>query len=243
MSRFLAGFRWPGRPMPGRLLARPNRFLAVVDVDGSQQPAHVPDPGRLEDLLYPGAAVWLLPSPNPSRKTRWTVVLAESRRRPGTLVCTDSLMANRAAERILALGLHSDLPRGDWRAEVSRGSSRFDFALFDSSGKAPRFYLEVKAVTHVRDHCGLFPDAPTKRGTRHVEHLASLKTREVGTGILFCAREDAETVAPFEERDPDFAEALRGAARQGVLLAACRIRYDLTGAWYLGPAQVRLECD
>ncbi len=240
MPLWLAGLRWPGEPVEGRLVARPNRFLARVDLHGTLVSAHVPDPGRLEDLLVPGARVYLLPAPRSGRKTRWTVVLAESQSHPGLLVSTDSLLANEAAAGILDRGLHPHLPQGPWRREVRHGESRFDFALERNGNLA--FVLEVKAVTHIRGRCGLFPDAPTTRGTRHVAHLAELARRGLGAGLLFCAREDAELVAPFAERDPKFAQALREAANSGVVLAACRLHYDTKGSWFAGTAPVALDC-
>ncbi len=240
MSRWLVGFRWPGEPIEGRLVQRPNRFLAQVDIESTVVSAHVPDPGRLEDLLVPGARVFVLPTDRPGRKTHWTLVLAESQSRPGLLVCTDSLMANEAAARILAEGLHPALPRGIWNREVRLGGSRFDFAL-EKEG-APGLVLEVKAVTHVQGSCGLFPDAPTRRGTRHLTHLAELARSGVPASLLFCVREDAHLMAPFSERDPEFARALRAAAEAGVLLAACRLHYDLKGSWFAGTLPVALTC-
>ena len=51
---------------------RPNRFIAEVEVDGKIEIAHVPNTGRCKELLVDGAAVYLKPSDNPKRKTRYT---------------------------------------------------------------------------------------------------------------------------------------------------------------------------
>ena len=33
---------------------RPNRFLTIVRINGREEESHLPDPGRLEELLIPG---------------------------------------------------------------------------------------------------------------------------------------------------------------------------------------------
>ena len=58
---------------------RPNRFVAKVEFKTSENDnkivlAHVPDPGRLIELLTPDADVILRKSTNPERKTRYSLV-------------------------------------------------------------------------------------------------------------------------------------------------------------------------
>ena len=64
----------------GVLVERSNRFLAIVDIEGaddsSRQMAHVHDPGRLLELLYPGNRLLLRRAVNPLRKTAWDVIAA-----------------------------------------------------------------------------------------------------------------------------------------------------------------------
>ena len=50
---------------------RPNRFIAEVEVDGKLEIAHVPNTGRCKELLVENAIVWLEPSNNPNRKTKY----------------------------------------------------------------------------------------------------------------------------------------------------------------------------
>ena len=40
----------------GRFLSRPNRFIAVVDIGGTETVCHVKNTGRCRELLVPGAA-------------------------------------------------------------------------------------------------------------------------------------------------------------------------------------------
>jgi len=41
----------------GIFLARPNRFIAHVEIDGQKQVVHVKNTGRCKELLIPGAVV------------------------------------------------------------------------------------------------------------------------------------------------------------------------------------------
>ena len=51
--------------VPGIFLARPNRFIAHVEIGGSLQICHVKNTGRCRELLVPGAKVWCQESANP----------------------------------------------------------------------------------------------------------------------------------------------------------------------------------
>lgn len=55
--------RWPGEPLPGVLVERPNRFLARCIVGAQTISAHVPDRGRCLDLLVPGQEVIVVAAP------------------------------------------------------------------------------------------------------------------------------------------------------------------------------------
>ena len=39
----------------GKFIARPNRFIALVDVEGQETVCHVKNTGRCRELLTPGA--------------------------------------------------------------------------------------------------------------------------------------------------------------------------------------------
>ena len=51
----------------GQFLKRDNRFRATVLVAGQEAQAHVPNSGRLADLLIPNRPVWLSPEAAPHR--------------------------------------------------------------------------------------------------------------------------------------------------------------------------------
>ena len=58
--------------VPGTFIARPNRFIAYVEIDGREEIVHVKNTGRCRELLPPGARVWCQRSDNPNRKTKKT---------------------------------------------------------------------------------------------------------------------------------------------------------------------------
>jgi len=224
----------PSVSIPGPLaaavfLARPNRFLLEARLaGGAEVVAHLPDPGRLIELLAPGRRIWLRPAARPSgRKTAWTAVLVEGPAGSG-LVSLDTTLPNRLVAAALVAGSLPEL--AGWsleRAEAPVGRSRFDF-LLRGHGKR-RLALEVKSVTLVEKEVGLFPDAVTARGTRHLRELAVLAGRDGWEAAVFfvAQRADVVRVRAAREIDPGFAAALEEARRAGVRVLARRCRVGL----------------
>ena len=56
------------------------------------------------------------------------------------------------------------------KAEAKYGGSRFDFYVETATTKA---FIEVKGVTLEENGVAKFPDAPTERGIKHLNELAS----------------------------------------------------------------------
>lgn len=61
----------------GTFLERPNRFIAMVDLDGRTERVHVKNTGRCRELLVPGYKVYLAHGTNPNRKTRYDLIAVE----------------------------------------------------------------------------------------------------------------------------------------------------------------------
>lgn len=225
-----AGDEPPREPLGGplaaaRLVERPNRFLVRARRDGQIVEAHLPNPGRLEELMVRGRRLRLRPADSAGRKTDWTAVLVETPASDGW-VSLDTTLPNRLVGRALRRGWIGELE--SWTvdgAEVTLGDSRLDFVLADGPR---RLALEVKSVSLVRDRVGRFPDAVTARGTRHVRELADLAGREGwSAAVLFVAqRPDVDRVVADGTIDPDFAEALEAARATGVRTLARRCRVD-----------------
>ena len=206
---------------PGIFLARPNRFIAHVQIDGQTEVVHVKNTGRCRELLVPGCTVYCQRSDNPSRKTKFDLIAV---RKGDRLINMDSQAPNRAAGEWLASGGLGEI--SGLRAEVKQGDSRFDFA-FDKDGK--RCFLEVKGCTLEEDGVCAFPDAPTERGAKHIRGLTEAALAGYGAYILFVIQmSDVKYIRPHDETDPAFGAALREAAQNGVHILAmdCAITPD-----------------
>ena len=200
--------------VPGRFVGRPNRFITLVEVEGKIVRSHLPDPGRLKELLIPGADLLLRPVPEGSqRKTKFSTVMV---RHGGELISLVSALPNRFVKELLKQDTLSILEDFQYvRSEPACGNHRFDFLLNDAN-ECP-FYLEVKSVTYVDNGLAKFPDAVTDRGARHANALAELALKGTGAGILFvCQRSDAHKFEPMWDRDPKFSQALLKANQGGV---------------------------
>ena len=225
----------------GIFVERPNRFLTVVDVNGSIVESHLPDPGRLKELLTPGAELYVSFVPKTShRKTQYTTWMV---RYNGTLVSLVSSLPNRFVKESLESG---DLPMfTDFqiiKPEFTVGRHRFDFLLEDKEGQ--EFYLEVKSVTFVENGIAEFPDAVTERGRRHAIALQKLVESGKRAGILFvCQRPDAHGFRPMWDRDPKFGKALQNAFTAGVKVWCITVNVTLEEITFLREIPVNLHCD
>jgi sugar fermentation stimulation protein A len=235
-------------------LERPNRFLCRVLLDGPPgaplgEPveAHLPDPGRLVELLVTGRRVLVEPAATLERRTRWSLRLVRTPANDGW-VSLDTTLPNRLlaqAFREAALAgtdALEELP--GWvmdRAEITVGPSRFDFLLKRAGAAAgdPGMILEAKSVTLVEEGRALFPDAVTARGARHVREMAELARQgRPGTVIFVAQREDVESIEAAWEIDPDFADAMAEARSAGIRVLGRRCRVTPQGVTLLGPVPV-----
>ena len=224
------------RPCRAVFLSRPNRFVALCEVDGVQLRVHVKNTGRLRELLRPGAEVLLSQSDAPGRKTAYDLRCVRSE--GGGWVCVDSQLPNALARDYLP----QLLPDLLWlKAEQRFGGSRFDFAFQTRRGPG---FAEVKGVTLLRDGAALFPDAPTQRGTRHLRELTAARAAGCEALVLFVIqRQGARYLAPNGRTDPEFAAALRTAAAAGVRIHAVDCFVDQTGTRCGAPVEVRFDLE
>ena len=219
--------------VPGIFLARPNRFIAHVEIDGQEQIVHVKNTGRCRELLPAGAKVWCQHWDNPNRKTKYDLIFVEKGER---IICMDSQAPNGAAKEWLLAGGLGEISQ--LKPEYTHGDSRFDFS-FVKDGR--RCFLEVKGVTLERDGVCAFPDAPTARGVKHLQGLTQLAQEGYGAYVLFVIQmADVKYIHPNDATDPAFGAALREARRQGVQVMA--VQCDVTpGQMHItAPVEVRL---
>lgn len=219
--------------LPGKFLARPNRFIAHVEIDGSTQICHVKNTGRCKELLVPGCTVWCQESDKPERKTKFDLIAVQKGHR---LINMDSQAPNIAAKEWLLAGGLGKIE--NLRAEVFQGDSRFDFS-FQKDGVT--CFLEVKGVTLENGGICAFPDAPTARGVKHLEGLTRLSQEGFGAYVLFVIQmEDVCYLHPNYATDPAFAKALREAAAADVSVLAMDCAVTPNTMVIQNPVEIRL---
>lgn len=207
--------------IPGIFLSRPNRFIAKVDIGGQEETVHVKNTGRCRELLTPGAAVWCQIADKPNRKTKYDLIAVQKGER---LINMDSQAPNAAARQWLLSGGLGKVEH--LRPETFYKDSRFDFS-FTLEGKP--CFLEVKGVTLEQGGVCAFPDAPTTRGTRHLQELMQARREGYEAFVLFVIQmADVQYLHPNAATDPDFSRALAQAAKEGVHILAmdCTVTPD-----------------
>jgi len=193
---------------------RPNRFITIINIKGKEYKSHLPDPGRLKELLVVGCKLWVrYVKNNSNRKTNYTTVFVEHK---GQLISLISTLPNEfVKESLMTNTLPIYRKYKLIKSEVAIHNHRIDFLIENESGDP--FYLEVKSVTYVQNGVAKFPDAVTRRGFLHLKLLQELVFKGYHAGVLFvCQRPDALSFQPMWERDPYFSSALLEAYDKGV---------------------------
>ena len=210
----------------GIFKARPNRFIAEVEVDGNLEIAHVPNTGRCKELLVENVIVWLKPSDNPNRKTKFSLHFVENK---GVLVSLYSQQANSIVYDAVVEGKIKELlGYNHHQREKSVDNSRIDIYLENSNGDS--CFVEVKGVTLIIDGEARFPDAPTERGAKHLRELIKLKKEGNRCCVFFLIQHPAgEFFRPNWENDPIFSQTLNEAYAEGVEILVYRCDNQLSG--------------
>lgn len=208
----------------GTFIHRDNRFIAQVEIKGNVERVHVPNTGRLPQILQEGVEVQLRKSDNPNRKTKYSLIAAKKGKH---WVNIDSQLPNKLAYHSIEQNLMQPFKQVDLlKSEVTFGNSRFD--LYYEKDERQGF-IEVKGVTYAEDCIGMFPDAPTTRGTKHIyEMIKAVKAGYEGTILFLVMRENCISFQPHVEMDMDFAKALKEASRKGVSILAYKVKYEQT---------------
>lgn len=211
--------------LEGRLLRRYKRFLADVELEsGETVTAHCPNTGSMRNCCTPNSRVWLYGSDNPKRKLRYTWELVEVAGR--YLACINTQRANHLVkEAIQSKGIEELAGYDRLLTERRYGleNSRIDL-LLQGEGR-PDCYVEIKNLTLLEgdEGAGLFPDAVTSRGRKHLRELMGV-VRRGGRAVLFfnVAHTGIRQVAPAWDIDPEYARTLAQAVANGVEVMAYR---------------------
>jgi len=196
------------------LLQRYKRFLADVRrPSGERVTVYCPNPGSMLTCNAPGSPVLLLRQDTPGRQYPWTWELIFTN---NVWVGVNPMRSNAIVHEAIINKQIAGLNEYDTvQTEVPYGkNSRIDILLTYCNRLC---YVEVKNVTLARDGIARFPDAVTKRGTKHLHELTEM-VRQGHRAVMFylVQRADAESFRPAAAIDPVYAQTLNMAYNQGV---------------------------
>lgn len=199
-------------------IARPNRFIAEVLLNGEAMRCHVKNTGRCKELLLEKAAVYLQQSSDPCRKTACSLIAVQKGER---VVNIDSQAPNKVFHEAL-LNRKVQLPGFEdityIKPEKTFGESRFDFYIESGRNKA---FVEVKGATLEEEGIAKFPDAPTERGVKHLLELIKARKEGYAAFIVFIVQmKNIRYVIPNDQTHKEFGDALRLAEKSGVKVFA-----------------------
>jgi len=188
------------------VLERLNRFVAKVIVDNKETLVHVRNTGRLPELLVKGAKGLL--EKKEGGKYQWHLKAVNKN---GHWVYIDSLLAPKLFLDFIKKEGWFDIK--SLKLEPKYGNHhKFDILI------NKEIIVETKSVNLVKDGIAMFPDAPSERGTKHIELLKKIyATKEYKPMIVFVIqRPDSNVFKPNEETDPSFSKALKEAKEIGI---------------------------
>ncbi|MCF8219268.1 MAG: DNA/RNA nuclease SfsA [Bacteroidales bacterium] len=212
----------------GRLIKRYKRFLADVELDnGEKVTAHCTNSGSMKTALEEGAEVYLSPVRDPKRKTRYTWEMIKIN---GDWVGINTNIPNRLAYEAISKGNIEGLQGYEKvQAEVKYGDSRID--IF-AENKTEKCFVEVKNVSMKDGDYALFPDAVTKRGTKHLNSLMQMKEEGMRAVMLYVIqRMDVEKFAPAWNIDETYAKTLLEATQKGVEVIPLQVKVTPEGVF------------
>lgn len=201
--------------LKAEFLYRKNRFISICKKGFKILTVYVPNTGRCKELLTKGVTVFVTYNDNPNRKTSYTLIAVI---KGDKIINIDSQAPNEVVYEALLknkidLGFKPDFIK----REFTHGDSRFDFYIEGENKKA---LMEVKGVTLEDDGIVAFPDAPTKRGLKHINGLINSRDNYL-TYILFLIQiKDVKFFTPNYFTDINFSKSLLKAKECGVKILA-----------------------
>lgn len=220
----------------GIFKARPNRYIAEVEIDGKIEIVHVHDPGRLKELLFEDNTCLVKYAASEKRKTDWDMIAAKKK---GEFVLIHSGYQRYIADAILSSETWTPFEAVyPYKAEVKVGSSRLDFCLYTS--ETEKIWLEVKGCSLSENGIAKFPDAPTVRGRRHLEELKALKANGDRAAVLIIILSESSAFMPKRDTDPAFYETFYEVMDAGVEVYPIRVAINVSkmAIEYVGPIEI-----
>jgi len=229
---------FPTKLVAGKLIKRYKRFLSDVELnDGSIVIAHCTNSGSMKSCVEEDAPVFLSPATDPKRKTKFTWEMIYMN---GGWIGVNTLVPNKLAFDAIVAGEIEKLKEYTFvKREV-----KFDDSCFDiyAENETERCFIEVKNVTMKEGNYGLFPDAVTTRGRKHLKTLIEVKKQGIRAVMLYVIqRMDVEFFGVAKEIDPEYAISLRKAMDNGVEVIAVQAKVSPDGIEIVGELEVKIS--
>lgn len=201
-----------------KVIDRPNRFLINARLHNEVVRVHIHDPGRLQELIYPGSEITVRKTHG--IKTEWSVTTA--------VLKDENILLDTRFHNAIA----SEFVGQNFKTEVVHGDSRYDFAIDHG-------FIEVKGCSMQVGKYVIFPDAPTKRGVKHLTSLAGLKKEGFDCNVMFLIfRKGVELFYPNAFTDPFFEKAFLLAKRNNVHMFFPKVTVEGNDIIYCGQCAV-----
>ena len=223
--------------LEAEFIDRPNRFLTRVNYNGNIIESHLPDPGRLKELLYKGVKVLIKKESGVNRKTAYSTQAVYYN---DVLISLNTLLPNQYVEYLLINKKIDFLKHWELdKKEVTIGKHRFDFQLKNNS---KTLILEIKSVSLVKNSIAKFPDSVTLRGYNHIKKLGQIACTSIDTMVIFVVqRPDAKLFQPEWSRDPKFCAALCDSYDKGLEIKVINMKMGKRKIYYMGELPFKLN--
>ena len=222
-------------------LRRYKRFMADVRLkNGKEITVHCANTGSMKSCLVPESTCWIWNSQNDKRKYPYSLewVTTETDHLAGINTARPNALVAEAIKegRIIECVNYQKVER---EVKFGEENSRVDFYLSNSLTDK-NCYLEVKNVTLatkkslLESGLGLFPDAVTERGTKHLRELEKVVEDGFRAVLLYCVQHTGiRRVSIADTIDPGYAKALKQASDRGVEIICYQVK--------MSPEQVYID--
>ncbi|MGD2085428.1 MAG: DNA/RNA nuclease SfsA [Candidatus Aminicenantes bacterium] len=183
---------------------RENRFVMQLKKKNKQLiKAYVANPGRMEEFLVAGHPFFITNGNEGKYYHRIVSTFYQD-----SYVLLDTIKINSLVELLLKNNRIKAFSNPiSIRREVTVNRSKFDFLVKREGENRKPTLLEIKSCSLCHNGVAMFPDAPTKRGKRHLEDLDFLAAGDYEAYTLYWINhKKAKVFMPNGHTDKDYCE-------------------------------------
>lgn len=210
------------------LIKRYKRFMADVRLANDNEiTLHCANTGNMTGCGLAGDKIWYSDSHSQTRKYPCSWEITEFPKQ--VFACINTHRSNDLTVEAIENGVIKELAGySKLQREVKYGAenSRIDILL--TAENKPNCYVEVKSITLMENGVGMFPDAETTRGQKHLRELMEMKAQGHRAVVFFCGlRNDFDRFTIAKHIDPTYAKLFKEAIAMGVEAYAYQCEFKL----------------